>query len=520
MNTLNTIFKTCLSHVGYKSNFVSRQVSTTTHRNVSCYIAVGSNMGNRYQNIIQGIHTLQEMSSQTVKIKNTSFLYETSPMYITEQSPFLNGMIEIETQASPMELISLCKRVEVLIGRDIHSTYRNGPRPLDLDIIYYDIQSPTSHDSNNNNNNMNHTNAKRNGGIQFQSLQLTIPHPKIQERDFVLFPLNDLDPLLIHPLFHQSSSDMMISYLQSTATKDLENCTKTNPRPIQILPLPHGRILHLDQPKIMGILNVTPDSFSDGGKFHESIDMALHQALQLVQDGADIIDLGGESTRPGSKETPPDIQLQRILPVMERIRHILPDIPISIDTRSAIVAQKAIEAGGDIINDVSGGTFDPNMLSTVARLGIPIVLMHMRGTPETMQHMTQYKHVIQDVSMDLKTLSHTAQQGYGIFPWLQILDPGIGFAKTMDQNLSILKNIHKMNHFIGPSFPLLLGPSRKGFIGKITGVENPEERDYGTITACILASLRLNGSPMIARVHNVRALKHAYRIMEAIEKAQ
>lgn len=457
-------------------------------------------MGNRYQNIAQGLHLLQAMTSHHVRIQKTSFLYETSPKYVTEQPQFLNGMIEIETNLSPMELLTLCKNVEVQLGRDIHSPFRNGPRPLDLDIIYYDVEQPS--------------NTKRMGGMILDTPQLTIPHSRIHERDFVLLPLQDLDPNLIHPRLHQSSAEML-SHLSAAASP----INDKNHVPIQVLPLPHGRFLHFDQPKIMGILNVTPDSFSDGGKFHDSLDMALRQALQLVDEGADMIDIGGESTRPGSKETPPDLQLQRVLPVIQRLRHELPDIPISIDTRHATVAQHSIEAGGDMINDVSGGTFDPNMLSTVARLGVPIVLMHMRGTPETMQHMTQYDHIIQDVSSELKQLSYTAHQK-GIPSWLQILDPGIGFAKTMDQNLSLVKNFHEWKRCIGPPFPILFGPSRKGFIGKITGVEKPEDRDYGTVATCILASLRLSGSPMIVRVHNVRAMKHAYRMMEAIEKAR
>lgn len=206
---------------------------------------------------------------------------------------------------------------------------------------------------------------------------------------------------------------------------------------------------------------------------------------------------------------------------------IVSDIPISIDTRHARVAREAIEAGADIVNDVSGGTFDPKMLETVAQLKVPIILMHMRGTPETMQSMTEYNDVVSDVSASLLERSLAAQKA-GIPRWLQVVDPGIGFAKDLDGNLSLMKHMNTLRSMVN-HIPILLGPSRKGFIGKISGETDPKERDFGTAAACATA---LNDSKdpkddeqfhkkcSIVRVHNVKGIKQAMMIMEAINKAK
>ena len=196
------------------------------------------------------------------------------------------------------------------------------------------------------------------------------------------------------------------------------------------------------------------------------------------------------------------------------------DIPISIDTRHAVVAKEAVFAGADIVNDVSGGTHDPKMLETVKDLHVPIVLMHMRGTPETMQQMTQYENVVEDVSSSLLELSEKAEKA-GIPRWLHILDPGIGFAKDLDQNLSLIKNTDDIREAVS-NCPLLLGPSRKGFIGKITGETTAEKRDFGTLASCLCALMGKNGKlpPTILRVHNVEGLKQGTKIFEAIMNAK
>ena len=191
----------------------------------------------------------------------------------------------------------------------------------------------------------------------------------------------------------------------------------------------------------MGILNVTPDSFSDGGEYNE-LQKAVNQALVMVKDGADIIDIGGQSTRPGALEVTLEEELNRVIPVIKAIREKT-DIPISIDTTRAEVAQRAIASGADIINDISGATFDPDMLDTVARLQVPIILMHIRGNPQTMQTMTDYQDLIAEIEeFFFDRIAQCVQKG--ISKSNIIIDPGIGFAKNYQQNIDILNNIKRL----------------------------------------------------------------------------
>ena len=197
------------------------------------------------------------------------------------------------------------------------------------------------------------------------------------------------------------------------------------------------------------------------------------------------------------------------------------DVPISIDTRHAEVARAAVEAGADIVNDVSGGTFDPLMLETVAELQVPMILMHMRGTPETMQNVTDYNDVVSDVASALLACSRAAEHA-GIPRWMQVLDPGIGFAKDLRGNLLLLKNMSTLRSLLR-DYPILLGTSRKGFIGQIANVTNPEERDFGSVASCV-AALCLGsdktGGFDILRVHNVKGMKQGAMIMDAVRQAK
>jgi dihydropteroate synthase len=198
------------------------------------------------------------------------------------------------------------------------------------------------------------------------------------------------------------------------------------------------------------------------------------------------------------------------------------DIPISIDTRHAVVARAAVEAGADVVNDVSGGTFDSDMLTTVAELGVPIVLMHMRGTPETMQQLTDYNDIVQEVALALQERSQAAQEA-GIHRWVQVLDPGIGFSKDLTGNLLLLKHFGKLQSMVG-NLPMLLGTSRKGFIGKLTGETVPSQRDFGTVASCVAAICLSAGNEhcknTLLRVHNVKGVKQATIIMDAIRHVQ
>jgi dihydropteroate synthase len=194
-------------------------------------------------------------------------------------------------------------------------------------------------------------------------------------------------------------------------------------------------------------------------------------------------------------------------------------VTISIDTRHAEVAQAAVEAGADIVNDVSGGTFDSQMLKTVAQMRVPMILMHMRGTPETMQQMTDYDDVVSDVAATLIERSRAAEQA-GIPRWMQVLDPGIGFAKNLRGNLLLLQKMSTLRSTLR-DYPILLGTSRKGFIGKIANETNPEARDFGTVASCVAAlCLEENQGCNILRVHNVKGMKQAAMVMDAIKDAK
>lgn len=258
---------------------------------------------------------------------------------------------------------------------------------------------------------------------------------------------------------------------------------------------------------LMGVLNVTPDSFSDGGEF-STPNAALVQAQQLVAAQADIIDVGGVSTRPGSVEISLEEELERVLSVLQLLRsHI--STPISVDTTRAAVAKAAVAAGADIINDISGGTFDPEMLPTVAELGVPIVLMHIRGTPQTMQQLTDYQDLIGEIYQFLESRIGEAI-AIGIAPDKIIIDPGIGFAKKYNQSLEIIR---RLSEFRWLNCPILVGASRKSFIGHILNQPDPKARIWGTAAACCAAVA--NGADIL-RVHDVAQMHDVSRVADAI----
>jgi len=257
----------------------------------------------------------------------------------------------------------------------------------------------------------------------------------------------------------------------------------------------------------MGVLNVTPDSFSDGGEFYTTT-AAVVQAQRLVEAGADIVDIGGQSTRPGAEQVSLEEELNRVLPVVEAVRSAL-SIPISVDTTRALVAQQAIAAGADLVNDVSGGTFDAQMFPVVAQLNVPIVLMHLRGTPQTMQQLTEYQDLIREIYQFLER-QVAAAMAAGIQRSHLLIDPGIGFAKTAEQSLAILRQLPSF-HSLG--LPLLVGVSRKSFIGRLINQADPKERVWGTAAACCAA---IAGSADILRVHDLPEMRDVCLVADAI----
>jgi len=270
-------------------------------------------------------------------------------------------------------------------------------------------------------------------------------------------------------------------------------------------------VLDLDaKPRVMGILNVTPDSFWDGGRY-ETADAAFDRAGEMAAQGADIIDVGGESTRPGSRLVDPSEEMDRIGPVVERILASLP-VAVSIDTRKAAVAGQALRLGAHMINDVSGLAFDPGMLGVVREFGAAVVVMHMRGTPDTMQQMAAYDDVVADVRRELGERVRRAE-AEGIRPDRILIDPGIGFAKTAVQNVELLARLDELAA-IGKS--IVIGPSMKSFIGKTLGLE-PGDRAEATVACCVLAAAK---GASIFRVHDVAGVARALAMTDRILKAE
>lgn len=257
-----------------------------------------------------------------------------------------------------------------------------------------------------------------------------------------------------------------------------------------------GKVFNFAKPYIVGVLNLTPDSFSDGGDFLEFED-AKKQLLKLIEDGADIIDIGAESTKPFSKPISAEAQLEKLLPVLEFIKQNGINISISIDTRSAEVAQKCVEAGADIINDVSGLEFDVKMVETVAQLGVPVIIQHSKGTPENMQVNPTYENLMDEIFFELKKKTDFAIEN-GVMPENIIIDAGIGFGKTNEQNFEI---IHRIEELKALNFPIMLGISRKSFLGMQDSTN--EEKDIFTLALNAILVDKIN----FIRVHDVKRHK-------------
>ena len=258
----------------------------------------------------------------------------------------------------------------------------------------------------------------------------------------------------------------------------------------------------------MGILNLTPDSFSDGG-YYTDVEAALKRARQMVKEGVDIIDVGAESTRPGAKYIEEEEELRRLLPVVERLVKEV-EVPISIDTYKSKVAEECLKLGAHIINDIKGLKDDPKMAEVVANYGVPIIIMHIKGTPKTMQDNPHYDNLIGEISKSLEESVEIAVKA-GIKKENIILDPGIGFGKTFNGNLEIIDRLGKFKKL---GYPILVGASRKGFIGEILGTP-PLERVEGNLAVAVLSAY--NGAS-IMRVHEVKETVQALKVVKAIKK--
>ncbi len=277
-------------------------------------------------------------------------------------------------------------------------------------------------------------------------------------------------------------------------------------RPADIIPLPTGILDPSKGTLIMGILNITPDSFSDGGKYLEP-EAAIDRAFEMVEEGADIIDIGGESTRPGSEGVSAEIELKRVMPVIKGLSKRI-KVPISIDTTKSEVAERAIGEGVQIINDISAMRADCNMINVAVKYGVAVILMHMRGTPKTMQLDTSYRALRREIFDFLKERIKWAEE-HGIDRRRIIIDPGIGFGKSVEGNLEIMRNLEELR-FLGK--PILIGTSRKSFIGKVLdlGVDERMEGSAATVAVSIMKGAN------IIRVHDVLRMKRVARMVDAI----
>lgn len=434
-----------------------------------------------------------------IRIECLSRLYESAPQLVTDQPAFLNAAALIRTTLDPKALLSLLKNVEKDLGRTFGpDQIRWGPRPIDLDIIFYEDE------------------CVRDGEL------LDIPHPRWQERDFVKAPLADL---MNHADGVEMSSGIANTLFEARRMWEEQGGERMLRQQSQdsalvgVLPMGGMGVWHwTQQTHVMGVLNTTPDSFSDGGKYNR-VNEAVERVTDMLEDGADIIDIGGQSTRPGATQVGPDEEWARIRPVLENITRLGKLFPISVDTFYSNVAERAVAAGATIINDVSGGLADGNMFATVAKLGVPYILMHMRGTPDSMQseELTKYENVCRDVATELQARCNRAVDA-GIESWRIILDPGLGFAKTSQNNIDLIKGLGNFRKNMGAPFhnaPILLGPSRKKFLGNLTGQDRPEDRDWATCAVSAISALR---GCNIIRAHNVKAVRDAVRVADAFHE--
>ena len=374
---------------------------------VRVFVGLGSNLGDRRLQLQLALSRLRALPSTSVTA--VSFLYASSPVGVREQPAFLNAAAALRTRLDPHSLLAQLKRIEADMGRSVQGGVRHGPRVIDLDVLLYDDER---------------------GCIR--TPQLTVPHPAMHERLFVLHPLADVAPAhLVHPTLG-ASIPALLHRLQSASSTSPPSPDYVH----RVLPLGESMFRHGERTLVMGILNCTPDSFSDGGSaYSASVDAAVEHALRMADDGADVIDVGGESTRPGAQPVACEEEQRRILPVLQALHEARPLLPLSVDTLHSSTAEAAVRAGAVLVNDVSGGLEDERMLATVARLGVSYVCSHTRGNPETMVSLAHYGDVVQEVRAELHARLQAALTA-GIAPWSLVLDPGLGFAKTAQHNVS------------------------------------------------------------------------------------
>jgi len=403
-------------------------------------IALGANLPGRYGSAENALRAAKaQLQRHGIDILKSSRIFKTAPVPVSGQPWYSNAVISVNTALSPHDLIAVLQAIENDMGRV--RAEKNAPRIIDLDVIAYN-------------------------DVVLNDADLVIPHPRMQDRAFVLQPLNDIAPGWLHPVSKKPLKTLLAS-------------------------LPHDQVAipqwFTDQNiYLMGILNVTPDSFSDGGRHYAD---PLSHARHMLAQGADIIDIGGESTRPGAAPLSLADEQARVLPVLNALQgHVT-----SIDTRNAATMRAAIKAGVTMLNDVTALTHDPESLAVAASFDGPVCLMHMQGTPETMQKNPVYKDVVEDIYAWLEARIEVCINA-GIDKGRLVADPGFGFGKTRDHNLALLEGFEG---FQGLGVTLLAGLSRKTFLGPD---KKPAERVEASVAAAMTAAQK---GARILRVHDV-----------------
>ncbi|KAI5891365.1 Dihydropteroate synthase [Schizophyllum commune H4-8] len=532
-------------------------------------IALGANIGDKFHNIEYALRLLEaaprlgvdlEVEAPVVDIVDTSFLYESAPMYVTDQPSFINCACMIETNVPPVALLRLLKKIEEIVGRV--PSVRNGPRAIDLDVVFYDdevIDTRPPEDQ---------------GSLDNLQGHLVVPHPRLHERDFVLRPLADMIPDYVHPSFCKSISRMVSSLASTSSEPPLKRVIPIPRLPLTspteadeygIAPVPETLTSWTYTPAnpgrdamLMATLNVTPDSFSDGAE-HSQLSDALAYVDESVSAGASIIDIGGYSTRPGAAYVSPEEEAQRVVPVVQAIRAKdgpARDIPISVDTFRPDVAEAAIRAGANCINDVyafmgaDAYPFDDvghkaksdavlvSMKDIARRYAVPVVLMHSRGEAGKNKDYSAYAYAgegaetVEGVRVELGDIVERVVRGKGgVRRWLVIVDPGVGFSKTVQGNLALLRDGAQVvaDVFIGPEgqrrrnplagYPVLVGTSRKSFLGSIleAGINarrtEGRERDWATAAAITCA---VQQGALLIRAHDVQRMADVITVAKAL----
>ncbi|KAI0301294.1 Dihydropteroate synthase-like protein [Russula brevipes] len=540
-------------------------------------IALGSNLGDRFANIEAALQLLEhpelisapreQRVSTNLTVVNTSFLYETAPMYVTDQPSFLNCACIVRTTLTPLTVLEILKSIERAVGRV--PSIRNGPRAIDLDVLFYNDACIDTRP------------RPFRGTLEGLEGHLVIPHPRMAEREFVLRPLCDMVPDFAHPVSRKPIHEMLSDVLKESPVGSpamikvmpfpkYPHSSLHNPPVAHVPTIPHTQTHWTFPPakptvpagrtsprcprrtRLMAILNVTPDSFSDGSD-HTALPAALAYVASSTAAGADIVDVGGYSTRPGAAYVSSHEEANRVLSVIRAIRDPPPpaaparDVLLSVDTFRPDVARAAVLAGANCINDVhafTGPDYPPasasalaylaEMKETARELAVPVVLMHSRGDAGANKDYSQYGSVVQGVAQELGEKVEAIVRGPGgVRRWLVMVDPGIGFSKSLEGNLQVLRDCGSItakprtedgawNPLRG--YPQLVGVSRKSFLGAI--LSQPDEggtyqgrqtapKERGWATAAAVTGAVQQGAAVV-RVHDVHELSDVVRVADSI----